>query len=70
MKMEDNNFGWNVEMQVKALQLRLKIREVDVRYRPRIGVSKISGTVSGTLQAGAIILWSIFNYGWRKKLKS
>jgi hypothetical protein len=57
--MQDSNFGWTVEMQVKALQHGLKIIEVPVRYRKRIGKSKISGTISGTLKAGVKILWTI-----------
>ena len=59
LKMQDSNFGWTVEMQVKALQHGLKIIEVPVRYRKRIGKSKISGTISGTLKAGVKILWTI-----------
>ena len=62
--MEDTNFGWTVEMQVKALQHGLKVAEVPVRYRRRKGVSKITGTVSGTVRAGAKILWTIFRYAW------
>ena len=60
LDMQDRNFGWTVEMQVKAAQQGLKICEVPVPYRRRIGVSKISGTVSGTLMAGTKILWIIF----------
>ena len=62
--MEDTNFGWTVEMQVKALQFGLKVAEVPVSYRRRKGVSKITGTVSGTVRAGAKILWTIFHYAW------
>lgn len=63
MKMSDPTFGWNAEMQVKAIRDRLRIREVPVRYRRRIGSSKISGTIKGTLQAGAKIIGSILlNY--------
>jgi glycosyltransferase involved in cell wall biosynthesis len=64
--MEDTNFGWTVEMQVKALQHGLKVAEVPVSYRRRKGVSKITGTVSGTVRAGAKILWTIFRYAWRR----
>jgi glycosyltransferase involved in cell wall biosynthesis len=60
--MEDVNFGWTVEMQVKALRHGLKVAEVPVSYRRRKGVSKITGTVSGTVRAGAKILWTIFRY--------
>lgn len=58
--MNDPNFGWTVEMQVKAAKLKLRCIEVPVTYRKRIGVSKISGTVKGTLLAGHKILWTIF----------
>ena len=62
MEMCDRTWGWNVEMQMKAAQRDLRIREVPVNYRPRIGQSKISGTVSGTLRAGARILWATWRY--------
>ncbi len=62
MQMEDPTFGWNVEMQIKAVRHGLRIREVPVRYRPRIGVSKISGTVKGTLKAGSRIVWATRRY--------
>ena len=60
--MRDRNFGWTVEMQIKAVQKGLRIQEVPVRYRMRIGVSKITGTVSGTLKAGTKIIYTIFKY--------
>lgn len=60
LEMEDKNYGWTVEMQVKAVRHAMRIREVPVSYRTRIGRSKISGTLSGTLRAGAKILWTIF----------
>jgi glycosyltransferase involved in cell wall biosynthesis len=60
--MADTNYGWTVEMQVKAARLGLRVAEVPVRYRRRIGVSKVSGTVRGTLGAGYKILWTIFKY--------
>ncbi len=63
--MEDVNFGWTCEMQVKALRRGLRVVEVPVSYRRRVGVSKITGTVSGTLRAGAKILWTIARYGLR-----
>jgi len=62
LKMEDENFGWNVEMQIKALKNNLRILEVPVRYRKRIGKSKISGTLSGTFRAGFKIIYSILKY--------
>ncbi len=57
--MRDLNFGWTAEMQVKALKKGLRVREVPVSYRVRLGESKISGTVSGSVQAGFKILWTI-----------
>jgi len=61
--MRDPDFGWTVEMQVKALQCGLRVAEVPVSYRRREGVSKITGTVRGTVAAGTKILWTIFRYG-------
>ncbi|TGE24694.1 glycosyltransferase family 2 protein [Hymenobacter aquaticus] len=60
--MRDTTYGWTVEMQLKAAKQRLRTQEVPVRYRRRIGVSKVSGTVKGTLGAGYKILWTIFKY--------
>jgi glycosyltransferase involved in cell wall biosynthesis len=57
--MADTDFGWTCEMQVKALRAGLVTAEVPVSYRRRVGVSKITGTVSGTLRAGYKILWTI-----------
>ncbi len=61
--MEDRNFGWTVEMQIKAVRSGLSIAETPVSYRRRVGVSKITGTLSGTVRAGAKILWTIARYG-------
>lgn len=58
--MQDTNFGWTVEMQVKAAKLKMKCTEVPVNYRRRIGVSKVTGTIKGTIMAGYKILWTIF----------
>lgn len=58
--MQDEDFGWTVEMQVKAAKMKLKTTEVPVKYRVRIGKSKVSGTVKGTFLAGHKILWTIF----------
>ncbi|CCQ91704.1 Dolichol phosphate mannosyltransferase or dolichol phosphate beta glucosyltrandferase [Nitrospina gracilis 3/211] len=60
--MQDTNFGWTVEMQIKAVKKKLRILEVPVRYRWRVGVSKITGTVSGTFKAGTKIIYTIFKY--------
>jgi glycosyltransferase involved in cell wall biosynthesis len=65
LEMSDPNFGWTVEMQIKAARGRLRILEVPVNYRPRIGFSKITGTVSGTVRAGYKILLTIFRHGVR-----
>lgn len=62
LRMEDTNFGWTVEMQVKAARHRLRATEVPVRYRKRVGVSKVTGTVKGTVMAGYKILWTIYRY--------
>lgn len=64
LDMCDEDFGWTVEMQVKAARDGLKITEVPVRYRKRIGVSKVTGTISGTLKAGYKILYTIFKYAF------
>ncbi len=56
LSMRDRDFGWTVEMQIKAAEQGLRCAEVPVRYRKRIGQSKISGTVSGTVRAGTKIL--------------
>ncbi len=60
--MTDRNFGWTVEMQIKAAQRGLRIVEIPMRYRVRIGRSKISGTLKGTILAGTKILYTIFKY--------
>jgi glycosyltransferase involved in cell wall biosynthesis len=62
MKMEDTTYGWTVEMQLKAAKMGLRITEVPVDYKKRIGVSKVSGTVKGTVLAGYKILSWIFKY--------
>lgn len=62
LKLCDKTFGWNVEMQIKAIRKGLRISEVPVDYRRRIGKSKISGTFSGTIRAGWKILAGILQY--------
>ncbi len=62
IKMQDANFGWTVEMQIKALKNNLRVLEIPVKYRMRVGVSKITGTVSGTFKAGTKIIYTIFKY--------
>ncbi len=62
LEMQDKTFGWTIEMQIKALRHGLRYTEVPVSYRKRIGTSKVTGTLSGTLQASAKILWTIGKY--------
>ncbi len=62
LNMTDTTYGWTVEMQVKAAKEKFKCAEVPVSYRKRIGVSKIAGTLSGSIKAGYKILWTIFKY--------
>lgn len=62
LEMRDKTYGWTVEMQLKAAKKRLKCAEVPVNYRRRIGFSKVSGTVKGTVMAGYKIIWTIFKY--------
>jgi glycosyltransferase involved in cell wall biosynthesis len=63
INMQDKTYGWTVEMQLKAAKLGLKTAEVPVRYRKRrTGVSKVSGTLKGTVLAGYKIIWTIFRY--------
>lgn len=65
LEMKDKTYGWTVEMQLKALKQRLTYVEVPVRYKKRIGVSKVSGTVKGTIFAGIKILGWIFKYSFK-----
>ncbi len=62
LEMEDKTYGWTVEMQLKALRKKYKYTEVPVRYRKRIGVSKVSGTIKGTIMAGYKIIGWILKY--------
>jgi hypothetical protein len=57
--MEDLNYGWTVEMQVKALIHGLKVIELPVGYRARIGTSKVTGTMSGSVKAGMKMLYTV-----------
>jgi len=61
--MSDRDFGWTIEMQIKAARAGLRIVEIPVPYRRRVGQSKISGTLTGTLKAGTKILYTIAKYG-------
>ncbi|OAQ40834.1 glycosyl hydrolase [Pedobacter psychrophilus] len=60
INMQDKTYGWTVEMQIKAAKLNLRCVEVPVKYRKRIGVSKVSGTLKGVVLAGYKIIWMIF----------
>ncbi len=62
LDMQDKTYGWTVEMQLKAAKMGLRCTEVPVKYRKRIGFSKISGTVKGTVLAGYKIITTIFKY--------
>lgn len=62
LRMADVNYGWTVEMQIKALKENLKVSEVPVSYKNRIGVSKVSGTIKGVIMAGYKIIFTIFKY--------
>ncbi len=64
LNMQDKTYGWTVEMQLKAAKYDLRCSEVPVSYRQRIGISKVSGTVKGTLLAGHKIIWTIIKY-WK-----
>jgi glycosyltransferase involved in cell wall biosynthesis len=66
LQMEDTTYGWTVEMQLKALKRKYTYVEVPVRYRNRIGVSKVSGTLKGAIFAGVKILGWIFKYSLKK----
>ena len=65
LKMEDKTYGWTVEMQLKALKQKLNYAEVPMKYRNRIGVSKVSGTIKGSIFAGIKILGWIFKYSFK-----
>ena len=65
--MADPDFGWTAEMQVKALRHGLRVMEVPVSYRRRVGVSKITGTVRGTILAGSKILWIVLRHSGRRR---
>ena len=62
LEMEDKTYGWTVEMQLKVLKKKIAYTEVPVRYKKRIGISKVSGTVKGSIFAGIKILGWIFKY--------
>ena len=65
LKMEDKTYGWTVEMQLKALKQKFSYVEIPMKYRNRIGVSKVSGTIKGSVMAGVKILGWIFKYSFK-----
>ena len=65
LKMQDKTYGWTVEMQLKTLKQKLSYVEIPMKYRNRIGVSKVSGTVKGSILAGVKILSWIFKYSFK-----
>ena len=65
LNMEDKTYGWTVEMQLKAVKQKFSYVEIPVKYRNRIGVSKVSGTVKGSILAGVKILGWIFKYSFK-----
>lgn len=65
LSMKDKTYGWTVEMQLKILKQNFTYMEVPVKYRNRIGVSKVSGTLKGTIFAGVKILTWIFKYSFK-----
>ena len=66
LQMEDKTYGWTVEMQLKVLKNNYSYLEIPVKYRNRIGVSKVSGTIKGAIFAGVNILYWIFKYSFKK----
>jgi hypothetical protein len=65
--MKDKWYGWTVEMQIKAVKEKLRILEIPVSYRNRIGESKVTGTIKGTIMASIIILSTIFKHALKLK---
>lgn len=65
LKMEDKTYGWTIEMQLKALKQKFSYLEIPVKYRNRIGTSKVSGTLKGSILAGIKILNWIFKYSFK-----
>ncbi|MFV8333979.1 glycosyltransferase family 2 protein [Flavobacterium sp. GSP14] len=65
LEIQDKTYGWTVEMQLKVLRKRISYKEIPVRYKNRIGVSKVSGTVKGTIMAGIKIIGWIFKYAFK-----
>ena len=62
LNMQDKTYGWTIEMQLKAIKHKLNWKEIPVHYRKRKGISKISGTIKGSLKAGYKIIGTILKY--------
>ena len=62
LNMRDKTYGWTIEMQIKIIIKKYKFKEISVNYRNRIGVSKVSGTIKGTIFAGIKIIFAVFRY--------
>ncbi|CAG0952318.1 MAG: glycosyltransferase family 2 protein [Bacteroidetes bacterium] len=62
LNMQDKTYGWTIEMQIKAAKMKLKCCEIPVNYRKRIGISKVSGTLKGSILAGYKIIFTIIKY--------
>ncbi|MEX1054575.1 MAG: glycosyltransferase family 2 protein, partial [Rhodothermales bacterium] len=62
MGMEDKTFGWTIEMQIRAVRAGIAYAEIPVSYRRRVGISKVTGTLSGTVRASVKILWTIARF--------
>ena len=67
LQMSDKTYGWTIEMQLKVLRQKIAYQEIPVSYKKRIGVSKVSGTVKGTIFAGTKIIGWIFKHYLQKK---
>ena len=65
LKMEDKTYGWTVEMQLKVLKNKINYIEIPVRYKNRIGISKVSGTLKGSIMAGIKIIGWIVKYSFK-----
>lgn len=69
LDMQDRTFGWTIEMQIKAALLDLRTVEIPVSYRRRVGVSKITGTVAGTIRASVKIMWTILRFAAQRDFR-
>lgn len=67
LNMSDKTYGWTIEMQLKIVRKKMNFSEVPVSYKKRIGVSKVSGTIKGTIMAGIKIIFAVFKYKFSRK---